>query len=129
MPTFNRLLGPDRANIWAMGMHAVGHLVAALAMTPYVVGACIAVVGACWITVMANNGTAVQMISPTSCGREAWRYTRWCFSAPCRGLAVLGKDRHAVRHAGLADPSAVALVPLTVLAASVRLPGSALPRG
>ena len=64
MPPFNRLLGPDRANIWAMGLHAAATLIAALAMTPYVVGGCIAVVGACWITVMANNGTAVQMILP-----------------------------------------------------------------
>ena len=34
MPTVNRLLGADRANIWAMGMHAAATLVAALAMTP-----------------------------------------------------------------------------------------------
>ena len=28
MPTFNRLLGPDRANIWAMGLHAAATLIA-----------------------------------------------------------------------------------------------------
>ena len=33
-------------------------------MTPYVVGVCIALLGACWITVMANNTTAVQSILP-----------------------------------------------------------------
>jgi MFS family permease len=82
MSTLNRLLGPDRANIWAMGLHTLATLVAALAMTPYVVGACVAISGACWITVIANNGTAVQVIPPTSCGHAAWRYTRWCFSAP-----------------------------------------------
>ena len=64
MPLINRLLGPDRANIWAMGVHAAATLVAALAMTPYVVGACVALSGACWITVIANNGASVQMILP-----------------------------------------------------------------
>ncbi|NJN19759.1 MAG: hypothetical protein HC822_27750, partial [Oscillochloris sp.] len=34
MPLINRLLGPDRANIWAMGVHAVATLIAALVMTP-----------------------------------------------------------------------------------------------
>jgi hypothetical protein len=38
MPTINRLFGADRANIWAMGVHAVATLIAALAMTPLVVG-------------------------------------------------------------------------------------------
>ena len=64
MPTVNRLLGPDRANIWAMGVHAAVTLIAALDLTPTVVGACIAVSGACWITVIANNGAAVQMMLP-----------------------------------------------------------------
>ena len=47
-----------------MGVHAAATLVAALAMTPYVVGACVALSGACWITVIANNGASVQMILP-----------------------------------------------------------------
>ena len=43
MPTINRLLGADRANIWAMGIHAVATLVAALVMTPVVFGIVITV--------------------------------------------------------------------------------------
>jgi len=82
MPTINRLVGADRANIWAMSLHAIATLIAALVMTPIVFGLCIIVSGACWMTVIANNGTAVQMIlPPTSCVLAAWRYTRWCFSA------------------------------------------------
>jgi hypothetical protein len=38
--------------------------VAALVMTPIVVGAVVAINGACWITVIANNGASVQMILP-----------------------------------------------------------------
>src|SRR6185437_8209576 len=36
MPAVNRLIGADRANIWAMGLHAVAMLVAALVMQPVV---------------------------------------------------------------------------------------------
>ncbi len=64
LPMVNRLLGADRANIWAMGVSAAATLVAALAMTPIVVGAVVAINGACWITVIANNGASVQMILP-----------------------------------------------------------------
>src|SRR5258707_14972650 len=64
MPTINRLVGANRANIWAMGIHAVMTLIAALTMTPIVFGLCLTVSGACWMTVIANNGTAVQVIPP-----------------------------------------------------------------
>ena len=82
MSTVNRLLSPDRANVWAMGLHAAATLIAALAMTPYVVGACIAVVGACWITVIANNGTAVQMILPNFMRARGMAVHQMVFSAP-----------------------------------------------
>src|SRR6185295_8371427 len=36
MPMVNRLFGADRANIWAMGIHAACTLIAALTMTPIV---------------------------------------------------------------------------------------------
>src|SRR5262249_59384357 len=64
MPTVNRLVGADRANIWAMVIHAIATLIAALVMTPIVFGFCLVVSGACWMTVIANNGAAVQMILP-----------------------------------------------------------------
>ena len=64
MPTVNRLLGADRANIWAMGITPAATLVAALEMTPLVVGIVSPLNGACWMTVIANNGASVQMILP-----------------------------------------------------------------
>jgi MFS family permease len=130
MPTFNRLLGPDRANIWAMGLHAAATLIAALAMTPYVVGACIAVVGACWITVMANNGTAVQMILPNFMRARGMAVHQMVFfGAMVVGSLFWGKIATQFGTQTSLIVSAAALVPLTVLAASIRLPGSTVPRG
>jgi MFS family permease len=129
MPTLNRLFGPDRANIGAMALHAAATLVAALVMTPYVVGACIAVVGGCWITVMANNGTAVQMILPNFMRARGMAVHQMVFfGAMVAGSLLWGKLATAFGTQATLIVSVVALVPFTLLAASIRLPGSALPR-
>jgi MFS family permease len=129
MPTVNRLLGPDRANIWAMGVHAVATLVIALVMTPFVVGACIALSGACWITVIANNGTAVQAILPNFMRARGMAVHQMVFfGALVVGSLLWGKIATLFGTQASLIASAVALVPLTVLAASIRLPGSSLPR-
>lgn len=129
MPTLNRLLGADRANIWAMGIHAVSTLVAALVMKPLVFGICITVSGACWMTVIANNGTSVQMILPNFMRARGMAVHQMVFfGAMVAGSLLWGKIANVsnVRVALIA--SAVSLVPLTVLAASIRLPGSTTPR-
>ena len=129
MPTLNRLLTPDRANIWAMGLQAAVVLVAALAMTPLVVGACVAISGGCWITVIANNGTAVQMILPNFMRARGMAVHQMVFfGAMVVGSLLWGKiaDLFGVQSALIA--SALVLVPFTVLAASIRLPGGSLPR-
>ena len=129
MPTVNRLLGADRANIWAMGISAATTMVAALAMTPLVVGAVVAINGACWITVIANNGASVQMILPNYMRARGMAVHQMVFfGAMVVGSLLWGKVANFfdVRTALVA--SAVALVPLTVLAASIKLPGSSLPR-
>ncbi len=129
MPTVNRLLGADRANIWAMGIAAATTMVAALAMTPLVVGAVVAINGACWITVIANNGASVQMILPNYMRARGMAVHQMVFfGAMVVGSLLWGKVANFfdVRTALVA--SAVALVPLTVLAASIKLPGSSLPR-
>ncbi|MBI3704091.1 MAG: MFS transporter [Rhizobiales bacterium] len=129
MPTLNRLLTPDRANIWAMGLQAAVVLVAALAMTPVVVGGCVAISGACWITVIANNGTAVQMILPNFMRARGMAVHQMVFfGAMVVGSLLWGKiaNLYGVQSALIA--SALALVPLTVFAASIRLPGASLPR-
>ena len=129
MPTFNRLLSPDRANIWAMGVHAVSILIAALAMTPYVVGACIALSGACWITVIANNGTAVQMILPNFMRARGMAVHQMVFfGSMVAGSLFWGKIATLLGTQTALILSAGSLVPFTVLAASIRLPGSSLPR-
>jgi MFS family permease len=130
MPTVNRLLGPDRANIWAMGLHAAATLVAALVMTPYVVGACITLLGACWITVMANNTTAVQSILPNFMRARGMAVHQMVFfGAMVAGSLFWGKIATLFGTQASLIVSAAALVPATMLAASIRLPGSTLPRG
>lgn len=130
MPTLNRLLSPDRANIWAMGLHAAATLVAALAMTPYVVGACITLCGACWITVIANNTTAVQAILPNFMRARGMAVHQMVFfGAMVVGSLLWGKIATLLGTQASLIISAAALIPCTVLAASIRLPGSPLPRG
>ena len=129
MPTLNRLLSADRANIWAMGLHAAATLIAALAMTPYVVGGCIAVAGACWITVIANNTTAVQAILPNFMRARGMAVHQMVFfGAMVVGSLLWGKIATAFGTQTSLIVSAILLVPATMLAAAIRLPGSTLPR-
>lgn len=129
MPTLNRLLGADRANIWAMGLNAAITLIAALAMTPWVVGGCVAVGGACWITVIANNGAAVQAILPNFMRARGMAVHQMVFfGAMVVGSLAWGKLATLFGTQAALIVSAVTLVPLTILAAAIRLPGSTLPR-
>jgi len=129
MPLINRLLGPDRANIWAMGVHAAATLIAALVMTPYVVGACIALSGACWIIVIANNGASVQMILPNFMRARGMAVHQMVFfGSMVVGSLLWGKvATHWSAQTALLL-SALSLAPATVLAAFIRLPGSSQPK-
>ena len=129
MPMVNRLFGADRANIWAMGISAAATMAAALAMTPVVVGIVVALNGACWMTVIANNGASVQMILPNFMRARGMAVHQMVFfGSMVVGSLMWGKiaDLWSVQAALVA--SALALMPLTILAASIRLPGSATPR-
>ncbi|MBN9490962.1 MAG: MFS transporter [Alphaproteobacteria bacterium] len=129
MPTINRVLGADRANIWAMALHAAAMTVAALVMRPAVFAVCLALTGACWMTVVANNSTAVQMILPNFMRARGMAVNQVVFfGAVVAGSLLWGKtaDLWGVRTALIV--SAVSLVPLTLLAASIRLPRTSSPR-
>ncbi|MFO1080212.1 MAG: MFS transporter [Reyranellaceae bacterium] len=129
VPTLNRLLGADRANIWAMGLNALITLVAALAMTPLVVGGCVAIGGACWITVIANNGAAVQAILPNFMRARGMAVHQMVFfGAMVVGSLLWGKMATLFGTQASLIVSAISLLPLTILAATIRLPGSTLPR-
>ncbi|MBI3199311.1 MAG: MFS transporter [Rhodospirillales bacterium] len=129
MPTVNRLLGADRANIWAMGISAAATMVAALAMTPVVMGIVVAINGACWITVIANNGASVQMILPNYMRARGMAVHQMVFfGAMVVGSLLWGKIATLFGTQASLIASAVALLPFTMLAASIRLPGSVLPR-
>jgi MFS family permease len=123
MPTLNRLIGADRANIWAMAIHATAIFVAAMMMTPVVVGACVAVSGACWITVIANNGASVQMILPNFMRARGMAVHQMVFfGAMVTGSLLWGKIANVTNVQTALIASAIALVPFTVLAASIRFP-------
>ena len=129
MPTFNRLLGSARANIWAMALHATAILVAALVMQPVVFGICLAVSGGCWLMVNANNGASVQMLLPNFMRARGMAVHQMVFfGSLVAGSLLWGKiaDVAGVRIALIL--SAASLVPLTMLAASIRLPRSPVPR-
>jgi MFS family permease len=123
MPTLNRLFGADRANIWAMGLHATATLIAALVMQPIVFGICLAVSGGCWLLVNANNGASVQMLLPNFMRARGMAVHQMVFfGSMVMGSLLWGKiaDLAGVRIALIS--SAALLVPLTMLAASIRLP-------
>ena len=130
MPTVNRLIGADRANIWAMGTTAAAILIAALAMTPLVVGVVVVVNGFCWMTVIANNGASVQMALPNFMRARGMAVHQMVFfGSMVVGSLMWGKIANLWSVQAALIASAVMLVPLTVLAASIRLPGTGVPRG
>ena len=130
MPTVNRLVGADRANIWAMGTTAAAILIAALAMTPLVVGIVVVVNGFCWMTVIANNGASVQMALPNFMRARGMAVHQMVFfGSMVVGSLMWGKIANLCSVQAALIASAVMLVPLTVLAASIRLPGTGVPRG
>ena len=129
MPTLNRLLGADRANIWAMGITAVATLVAALEMTPTVVGLVVTLNGACWMTVIANNGASVQMILPNFMRARGMAVHQMVFfGSMVVGSMLWGKIANLWSVQTALIVSSLSLVPLTLLAATIRLPGSSVPR-
>ncbi|MBM3644921.1 MAG: MFS transporter [Alphaproteobacteria bacterium] len=129
MPTINRLLGPDRANIWAMGLHAAVNLVAALEMNIWTVGAAVTINGACWITVIANNNMATQSVLPNYMRARGMAVNQMVFFGAMVGGSLLwGQIAAWFGPQTAIVASCAALVPLTVFAATIRLPGAALPR-
>jgi MFS family permease len=129
MPMVNRLLGSDRANIWAMGLHAVAALIAALVMKPIIFGICFGVTGACWMMVVANNNTSMQMVLPHFMRARGLAINQVVFfGSMVVGSLLWGQiaDVSNVRIALLV--SALALPPLMLLAASIRLPRTSSPR-
>lgn len=129
MPLLNRLLGAARANIWAMGLHAVAAVVAALVMKPIVFGVCFAVTGACWMVVVANNNTSMQMILPHFMRARGMAINQVVFfGAMVVGSLLWGQIANLTSVRIALGLSAVALAPLMLLAASIRLANSSSPK-
>jgi len=129
MPEVNRLLGSSRANIWAMGVHATAALIAAVVMQPIVFGICFGITGACWMMVVANNSTSMQMILPHFMRARGMAINQMVFfGALVLGAMLWGKtaDQWSARTALII--ASLSLLPLTALAASIRLPRAPTPR-
>jgi MFS family permease len=129
MPLLNRLLGAARANIWAMGLHALAAVVAALVMKPVVFGICFAVTGACWMVVVANNNTSMQMILPHFMRARGMAINQVVFfGAMVAGSLLWGQIANLTSVRIALCLSALALAPLMLLAASIRLSNSSSPK-
>jgi MFS family permease len=129
LPLANRLLGPDRANISAMVVAAVATLVVALALQAVVAGVCVALLGYCWITVIANNSAAVQMLLPNFMRARGMAVHQMVFfGAMVLGSLLWGKVATLFGVQTALVASAIALVPFTILAASIRMPAPTLAR-
>jgi MFS family permease len=129
MPAVNRLLGSDRANICAMGLHAGAALVAAAVMQPVIFGICFGITGACWMMVVANNNTSMQMILPHFMRARGMAINQVVFfGATVVGSLLWGKiaDLSSLRVSLIV--SALSLAPLMLIAASIRRPSGSSPR-
>jgi hypothetical protein len=81
------------------------------------------------MTVIANNGTAVQMILPNFMRARGMAVHQMVFfGAMVAGSLLWGKVATLFGVPTALIVSSVTLAPLTVLAATIRLPRSALPR-
>ena len=81
------------------------------------------------MTVIANNGASVQMILPNFMRARGMAVHQMVFfGSMVAGSMLWGKvaDQWSVQTALVV--SSLALLPLTALAASIRLPGSTTPR-
>jgi MFS family permease len=129
MPIVNRLFGADRANIWAMIVTSAAFMAAALAMTPVVVGIVVTLTGACWMTVIANNGASVQMILPNFMRARGMAVHQMVFfGAMVLGAMLWGKIANQWSAQTALVVSSLSLLPFTAVAATIRLPGSTTPR-
>jgi len=80
--------------------------------------------------VIANNGASVQMILPNFMRARGMAVHQMVFfGSMVVGSLLWGKIANQWHVQTALIASAAMLVPLTVLAASIRLPGTGVPRG
>jgi len=127
IPLFNRLVGMDRANLIAMLLSAAACLAAAQLATPLVLGIALAVAGACWMVVIANNNVTAQSIIPGWVRARAMSVHQLVFF----GSLAIGQTMWGI-VADLAGvpwamtAGAAMLVVTTAVAAAIRLPRARL---
>jgi len=98
-------------------------------MQPIVFGICFGITGACWMMVVANNNTSMQMILPHFMRARGMAINQMVFfGALVLGAMLWGKtaDQWSARTALII--ASLSLLPLTALAASIRLPRAPTPR-
>jgi MFS family permease len=127
IPWVNRLLGMDRANIIGMLLSAVCCVVAAHVATPLVVGIALALAGACWMVVIANNQVTVQSIIPGWVRARAMSVHQMVFFGSLAiGQTIWGLVADQIGVVWTMTAAAAVLVATTALAAMIRLPRTRL---
>jgi MFS family permease len=127
IPWVNRLLGMDRANIIGMLLSAACCVVAAQVATPLVVGIALALAGACWMVVIANNQVTVQSIIPGWVRARAMSVHQMVFFGSLAiGQTIWGLVADQIGVVWTMTTAAVVLVGTTALAAMIRLPRARL---
>jgi MFS family permease len=98
-------------------------------MKPVIFGICFGVTGACWMMVVANNNTSMQMILPHFMRARGMAINQVVFfGALVLGAMLWGKLAEQWSPQTALIVASVSLLPLTALAASIRLPRSPTPR-
>jgi MFS family permease len=123
IPRFNAWLGPDRANIAAMLTAAAATALGAAVPHVLAVGVGLAVLGGCWMVVIANNNVATQNLLPSWVRARGMAVHQIVFF----GSLTVGQAAWGVVADRLGVPlalgcAAVMLLPMAFLAAAIPLP-------
>jgi predicted MFS family arabinose efflux permease len=130
IPRFNAWLGADRANIAAMLTAAAATALGALVPHVLAVGAGLAVLGGCWMVVIANNNVATQSLLPSWVRARGMAVHQIVFF----GSLTVGQAAWGVVADRLGVPlalgcAAALLLPMAFLAAAIPLPAPQARRG
>ncbi|MCW5746889.1 MAG: MFS transporter [Alphaproteobacteria bacterium] len=123
LPRINAWLGADRANITAMLTAAAATALGAAVAHVGAVGVGLAVLGGCWMVVIANNNVATQTLLPSWVRARGMAVHQMVFF----GSLTIGQTAWGVVADRIGVPlamacAAVLLLPMTFLAASIPLP-------
>lgn len=130
LPRLNAWLGPDRANIAAMLTTAAATALGAAVPHVVAVGTGLAVSGACWMVVIANNNVATQNLLPSWVRARGMAVHQIVFFGSLTvGQALWGVVADRIGISWTMGCAAALLVPMAFVAASIPLPAPTMRAG